>query len=118
MIVDKLISALNSFCGGEVFEQGTLAASEEYPETFITYSFASDSCDYLDNKEVASSWSGAVILYSSDYKKIESLPPEIRKALRAAGFIVKGKGAPIPSPRPTHDGWALDFDFIELEAIK
>lgn len=116
MIVDKLLSALQSFCNGNIFEQGTLAPDGDYPKSFLTYSYESDGCDYLDNKEISCHWFGAVILYSSDYSEIESLPPEIRKALRAAGFIVKGKGAPVPSPRPSHDGWALDFEFIEMEA--
>lgn len=115
-MIDILLSALQSFCNGNIFEQGTLAPDADYPASFITYSFASDGCEYLNNTEVCSLWSGAVILYSSDYSIIESLPPEIRKALRAVGFIVKGKGAPIPSPRPSHDGWALDFEFIEMEA--
>ncbi len=116
MIVDKLLNALQSFCNGNIFEQGTLAESEGYPESFITYSFASDSCNYLDNEEISSLWSGAVIFYSSDYKEIETQLPAIRKALKAEGFIIKGKGAPVPSPRPSHDGWALDFELIEMEA--
>ena len=116
MIVDKLISALHSFCNGETYEQGTLAANKEYPPKFITYSFASNDCIYFDDKEIGSRWSGAVIFYSSDYAEIISEPPKIRAALRAAGFIVIGKGAPVPSSRPSHDGWALDFEFVEMEA--
>ena len=115
-MIDKLLNALQSFCNGNIFEQGTLAPEADYPESFITYSFESDECYYFDDKEIGAHWFGAVVLYSSDYSKIETLPPEIRKALRAAGFIVKGKGAPIPSPRPSHDGWALDFELIEMEA--
>ena len=115
-MIDKLLSVLQPFAGGEIYEQGTLAPDAEYPAEFITYSFASDACYYFDDKEVGSRWSGAIIFYSSDYSKIISTPPEIRKALRAGGFIVMGKGAPIPSPRPSHDGWALDFEFIEMEA--
>ena len=115
-MIDRLLNALHSFCNGNIFEQGTLAESTPYPDSFITYSFGSDSCDYLDNKEISSHWSGAVIFYSSDYKEIETQPAAIRKALKAAGFIVKGMGAPVPSPRPSHDGWALDFELIEMEA--
>jgi hypothetical protein len=115
-MIDKLLSVLQPFAGGAVYEQGTLAPDEDYPAEFITYSYESDSCGYLDNKEINAHWFGAVIFYSSDYSKITSTPPEIRKALRAGGFIVKGKGAPIPSPRPSHDGWALDFEFTEMEA--
>lgn len=113
-MIDKLLEVLTKFCGGQVYEQGTLAPDKDYPaESFITYSIAGSECVYLNNNEALTRWSGSVQFYSSDYSLIPAQPFEIRRELKAAGFIVSGKGFPLISPRPDWSGWAFDFDYME-----
>ena len=109
----KLIEILSSF-GFPVFLQGSLNADEAYPAAFITF-WTDDVADnsHYDNDATSYAWNFSVIFYSNDPALVNSKPDEIRKALKAAGFISNGKGHDIPSDEPTHTGWAMDFYFIE-----
>lgn len=111
---DILINILNQFCPDNVFLQGTLNEDEKYPETFITF-FTNGVDDWLhfDNANTGFVWTVSVILYSSDPLKVNTMPLNIRKALKQAGFIPQGLGNDIMSDEPTHTGWAMDFIYIE-----
>lgn len=110
----KLIDVLKTF-GFPVFLQGTLNADEKYPDTFITFwcDYTADNSHY--NNDVHSvDWNFSVILYSVDAKTVNTKSEEIRKALKAVGFIPQGKGQDIPSDEPTHTGWAMEYIITEI----
>lgn len=105
---DKLITALQKY-GYPVMLQGTLNPEEAYPETFIT--FWTDSTDdgaHFDNVTTSFDWAFSVILYSSNPEIVNTFPATMRDDLKAAGFIVQGKGFDVPSGNPTHTGWTLE----------
>lgn len=109
----KLIDELSKF-GYPVFLQGSMNAEDKYPDSFITF-FTDDTPDgsHYDNETTSYVWNFAVIFYSNDPALVNSKPEEIRKALKAAGFIPQGKGNDILSDEPTHTGWAMDFIYQE-----
>lgn len=110
----KLIDELEKICPNNVYLQGTLAEDEAYPDSFVTFwtDTTSDNAHYDD--DVSSiDWSFSVVYYSSDPALVNSVPAQIRTALKAVGFIPQGRGNDIPSDRPSHTGWAMDFDIKE-----
>lgn len=109
----KLYDELLKF-GYPVFLQGSMNADDVYPSSFITY-FTDDTDDgsHYDNETASYVWYFAVIFYSNDPTLVNSKPEEIRKSLKAAGFIPQGKGHDILSDESTHTGWAMDFIYQE-----
>lgn len=111
----KLIDVLEQFCPGNVFLQGTLLEDEEYPDTFITFWINDvEHNSYFDDEEFSIDWDFNVIIYSSDPEIIREMPKTIAKALKESGFIPQGLGNDIPSDRPSHIGWAMDFTYLEI----
>lgn len=110
-----LIETLETICPNNVFLQGTLAENEAYPESFITFwtDFTDDN-QHFDDTVYSVDWNFSVMFYSSDPALVNSKPAEISAALRSAGFIPQGKGNDIPTDRPTHTGWAMDFIYTEI----
>lgn len=111
---DKLIQVLETICPDNVYLQGTFSEDEAYPESFITFitDYTNDNSHY-DDDVTSIDWSFSVIYYSSDPALVNSVPATIRQSLKEAGFIPQGKGMDIPSDRPTHTGWAMDFVITE-----
>lgn len=109
---ELLIDALESVMPDRVFLQGTLDENEEYPDSFITF-FTDLTADgeHYDDETQSVVWYFTVIFYSSDPRLVaaNAVPAEIKTVLEAVGFICQGKGQDIPSDRPTHTGWAMDF---------
>lgn len=104
-----LITVLETICPN-VYLQGTLAENAEYPESFITFwTDTTDDETFYDNDAHSEIWNFTVIFYSSDPTLVGTKPAEIRAALKNAGFIPQGKGHDIPSDRPSHTGWAMEF---------
>ena len=112
-VKEKLINELSKF-GYPVFLQGSLNADDVYPDSFITF-FTNDTEDgsHYDDDTTSFIWQFAVMFYSNEPALVNSKPEEIRKALKAAGFIPQGKGQDILSDEPTHTGWAMDFIYKE-----
>lgn len=108
----KLIEELSKF-GYPVFLQGSMNADAAYPDSFITFFTNTDDGSHYDNETASYVWDFAVIFYSNDPALVNSKPEEIRKALKAAGFIPQNKGQDILSDEPTHTGWAMDFYYTE-----
>lgn len=107
---DLLINVLEGFCPDNVFLQGTLDENADYPESFITFwCYDVPEGSHYDNEANSFDWSFNVIFYSSDPLKVNTVPEEIRIALKKAGFIPQGKGNDIPSDVITHTGWAMEF---------
>ena len=111
----KLIDVLEKFCPDNVFLQGTIDDKQEYPETFITFwtNFTDDNSHY-DNNVHSVDWQFSVFYYSTNPELVNSIPDQISKALRQAGFIPQGKGNDIPSDRLSHTGWVIDFIYTEI----
>lgn len=105
----KLIEILEKICPN-VYLQGTLNENEAFPESFITFwTETTDDDTFYDDGAKSEIWNFNVIFYSADPTLVETKPAEIRAALKAAGFIPQGKGNDIPSGKPSHTGWAMDF---------
>lgn len=109
----KLIEILETF-GFPVYLQGSMREDESYPDSFITFwtDSTTDGAHY-DNDTKSYIWSFSVIFYSNSPTMTNTMPEQIRKALKAVGFIPQGKGQDIPSDEPTHTGWAMDFVYKE-----
>lgn len=119
---DLLISILEEFCPNNVFLQGTMDDSEGYPENFITFwTNNTDDNSHFDNDVTSIVWSFNVFYYSNDPSNVNSVPLQIRAALKDAGFIPQGKGFDFPSDIPTHTGWVTEYiyreDLIESEEL-
>lgn len=114
MIKETLISILESFCPDNVYLQGTMNPDEAYPQKFITFfTSTTDDVSHYDNDVSAIEWDFAVMFYSDDPFEVNTIPAQIRTALKQAGFIPQGRGNDILSDVPTHTGWAMDFLFRE-----
>lgn len=106
----ELINVLETICPNKVFLQGTIAADEPYPESFITFwtNYTDDNSNF-DNDTVSIDWNFSVMFYSTDPAKVGTVPNQIRTALKQAGFIPQGRGNDILSDQPSHTGWAMEF---------
>ena len=111
----KMLDLLEPFCPGNVYLQGTLDAAEAYPDTFLTVwtNYTDDRAHYDDARQSVD-WNFTVILYSVDPAVIASLPARIGAAAKSAGFLPQGKGNDIPSDRPSHTGWTMEFVITEF----
>jgi hypothetical protein len=111
---ELLISILEQFCPDDVYLQGTLNPDDAYPAKFITFfTTTTDDVAFFDDDVAAVSWEFAVVFYSRNPTEVNTIPAQIRSALKAAGFIPQGKGYDIMSDTPTHTGWAMDFLYRE-----
>lgn len=96
-----------------VYLQGTYTGAT-YPESFITIiTNASDDNAHYDNDATSWAWAFTVIFYSKDPVKLDTEPPKIRAALKAAGFIPQGKGFNIFTDDPNYAGWTTEYLFLE-----
>ena len=108
-----LIQTLETF-GYPVHLQGSMAEDEAYPQSFITFlTIGSYNGADFDNQTYAIEWMFQVAFFSSDPLLVASVPKEIRKALKDAGFIPTGAGRDLPSEEPTHTGWVQDYYILE-----
>lgn len=111
----ELIAILEEFCPNNVYLQGTMNPDNAYPEKFITFFTTDSDFDaFYDNDANRIDWRVSVIFYSSDPAEVESVPPLIIKALKAAGFIPVTAGIDVLSDVITHTGWAMDFYYPEI----
>lgn len=111
---ELLFNTLNGICPDNVYLQGSLNPDVIYPQKFITF-FTSSTNDisHFDNNVSAVEWDISVMFYSNNPAEIDTIPAQIRSALKNAGFIPQGKGNDIFSDVPTHTGWAMDFLYRE-----
>lgn len=114
-MTEKLIAILETL-GYPVRLQGSLAEDEAYPESFFTFwNNSSADGDHYDNGAIFYVWNFDVNLYSTSPALVYSALEEARIRLKAAGFIVSGKGFTVPSDEPTHTGRGLTALIIENE---
>lgn len=111
---ELLISILESICPDHVYLQGTLAPDEAYPQKFITFfTTTTEDVAFYDDDVSACGWHFSVMFYSTDPEEVNTIPAQIRTALKAAGFIPQGKGNDLYVNRPSHTGWVMDFIYRE-----
>lgn len=110
-----LIDVLETICPNNVYLQGTLNPNDAYPESFITF-WCDDTRDgsHYNNNVHSITWDFSVIYYSSNPALVNTVPAQIRTALKSAGFIPQGRGNDIVSDRTSHTGWAMDFLITEI----
>lgn len=109
----ELISVLESF-GYPVYLQGSMNIDDAYPDSFFTFwNNSSDETAHYDNDASAFVWDFDVNFYSSDPALVNTVPVTARKRLKAAGFIVRGKGHDVLSDEITHTGRGLDVYYRE-----
>lgn len=111
---ELLISILETFCPDNVYLQGTINSNDAYPAKFVTF-FTTDSDfdSFYNNDANRIDWYVSVVFYSSNPAEVQTIPPQIIKALRNAGFIPKNAGIDVMSDVQTHTGWAMDFIYPE-----
>ena len=115
---DALISLLAAL-EYPVFLQGSLLPDEPYPPSFFTI-WNDDGYDgsHYDNDAVSTIWRFSVNFYSTDPALVISELDAARAALKAAGWIVSGRGYDVASDEQTHTGRgfsALYLDFYGRE---
>lgn len=105
---DRLISALEPL-GFEVRLQGSYAEDEPLSETFITY-FIVDSPDgsFYEDGPLVTYIRVQVVLYSKKMSVLTTLPEQIFRACRAAGFIRDSRGRDLGF-EGEHYGWSMNF---------
>lgn len=110
---DLLITTLTTL-GYPIFQQGSLAQDEPYPESFFTFwNNYSKSDAFYDDSEKRYIWDFDLYFYSSDPALVNTKLVEAKTILKAAGFIAKGKGYDVGSDEPTHTGRGINVLKIE-----
>lgn len=89
---DTLITALQPL-EYDVRLQGSYAANEPLPESFITYQIVdAPDASFYDNQPQLTHHRLQVIFYSKKMSLINSVADQIYTAMKQAGFIRDGKG--------------------------
>lgn len=111
---DNLISILESL-GFPVLRQGSLTEDEPYPDNFFTF-WNNDSPDHAhyNNNDYGTAWAYNVNFYSIDPENTYNVLATARATLKAAGWIVQGKGYDVPSDEATHTGRGMEVYYLEV----
>lgn len=111
---DSLISILETF-KFPVYRQGSLSASDAYPDDFFTF-WNNDSPDhaYYNNHDYGTMWAFQVNFYSNSPSNTYSYIASAIKALKDAGWVVGSKGYDVTSDEETHTGRGFDCYFLEV----
>lgn len=108
-----LIDTLASF-NYPIYLQGTLSDEDSVPPSFFTF-FNNSTMDdaFYDNTETETIWDFDLNIYSSDPTVVNSALLEAKPLLKAAGFIVDGKGFDVLSNNPVYTGRGINVLYIE-----
>jgi len=118
MIDDLLIVTLET-SGLSVWRQGSLPESVEYPDRFYTYWLNySDGSSYYDNAEALTEWDFDVYCYASNPQAMADAVETGMSLLKAAGFIIGGRGWDVASDQKTHTGRGFSATYLENRSIK
>ena len=92
----------------------TMPMQQKYPASFFTFlSIDAPFVAHYDNQPHAVAWAFWVGFYSNDPALVESVPAELIKRLRAAGWVVEGMGEDVQSDEPTHTGRRITAYYLE-----
>ena len=84
--------------------QGTIG---DYPESFYTYWNFETPETFYDDTAVYAVWGFWIFFFSADPALVESETSAAIARLRAAGWVVDGRGEDALSDEPTHTGRRL-----------
>lgn len=108
---DKVIEILKAL-GYPVYLQGSLAG-KDWPESFFTFWTASEDGPHYDNQPISTIWTIDINFYSTEPALVNALLLSAKQRLRAAGFIISGKGRDLSSDQDTYTGRGITVQFIE-----
>lgn len=112
-VKDKLKAVLDGF-GYRSWLMHTMPADEVYPESFFTYlSIDAPFVAHYDNAPHSVVWAFWIGFYSCDPDLVESVPQELARRLRAAGWTVPGLGEDVQSDEPSHTGRRITAYYTE-----
>lgn len=101
---EQLISLLETL-GFPVYLQGSLAAPEDYPDSFFTFwCFAAPESQHYDNDANRCVFGFWVYFYSTDPVQVLTCSGQARQLLKANGFVSDGKPVDVRVDTPTHTG--------------
>lgn len=109
----ELLNILEQY-GYPVRLQGSLGPRQKYPESFFTiWNGSTDDASHYDNDAIATIWDFDVNFYSTSPVLVNAVILDVRNKLKAAGWIVNGKGYDVASDEPTHTGRGLQALYRE-----
>lgn len=112
-VKNELLNILDGF-GYESWLMHTMPAKKKYPDSFFTFlSIDAPFTAHYDNGPHAAVWAFWIGFYSNDPDQVESVPLELTKRLRAAGWIVEGLGEDVQSDEPTHTGRRITAYYVQ-----
>lgn len=112
-MIDLLMQTLET-TGFPVYLQGSIAPEQDYDESFITYQIIDSPLqDFLDDDATGTQWEVNVIFYTCRADLLYTVPADIFKKLKAAGFIPQGQGFNVPADEPSYNGFGNDFLYYE-----
>lgn len=111
---DALITLLETF-NYPVIRQGSLAPTQNYPDTFFTFwNNSEDGESYYDNDVAGVSYDFYVNVYSKNPTLTYSLIDDARALLKKNGWIIVQRGFDIASDEPTHTGRGMEVEFLKF----
>lgn len=112
---DNLIELLETF-GYPVFRQGSLGASEAYPDTFFTF-WNNDETEHsaYDNETFNVDYDYDVNVYSTSPVKAYDLLAQARNLLKESGWIMPSRGYDVQSDEVTHVGRGMEVTYLKKE---
>lgn len=110
----QTLIALLETLGFPVYLQGSIAAPEDYPDSFFTFWVfsAPESQDY-DNAAHRCVWGFWVYFYSTDPMQVLEYPERARQLLKENGFVTEGKAVDVRVDTPTHTGAMITVYGVE-----
>lgn len=115
MVINLFLEILQEL-GYPLSLQGTLAASETYPDTFLTWwNNSSDGDSHYNNREHITVWDFDVNVYSNNPAKPYEVLDALKVALKEHDFIVSGSGYSVASDEPTHTGRGINVMYVEFK---
>lgn len=109
----QLITLLETF-GYPVFLQGSLAGTEEYPDSFFTFwNFSAPEGAFYDNDANRCVWGFWVYFYSTDPLRVLDVSEQARQLLKRNGFVPEGKPTDLATDAPDHTGAMFTIYGIE-----
>ena len=108
-----LIKFLNNK-GYEVYRQGSLSEGVPYPASFFTYYNTYTEYDaYFDNSATTLEYAVSLYFYSTDISQLYTVFEQMRKELKAYGWLCPDAGADTPSADKEHYGRVVELYFKE-----
>lgn len=112
---DALIELLESF-NFPVYRQGSLTDDASYPSDFFTFwNNESPNHAHYDNSDFGTAWNFTIYFYSDNPDNTYSILAQAIATLKAAGWIVPGKGYDVPSDEPTHTGRGIEVYYLDFD---